>query len=608
MPNIDIQALQTKENLLKLQPTVVTYSRLEPQDLTTGDLSPGLEARIADPLWMIGRQWQFEELRGEDGGSPILAEVHAERAPLSRLHPGAIGDPGAAAAAAVNITGDSIPLEVAVEAETPRVLPERIRAALGLHLVRLLRAAGLPPAVLDDVLTACRTTWPFPAHEAPPDVDPAGTARRRVYGDRIPDAASAAADLRARTDATGVVKSLPDALATAGTDAQRTTIRDIATRWLAFTDKYLAAPAGTSWNPHRLEYSFAAQATLSTGDVVLRADEYVGGTVDWHSLDASASSSLGPTQVQPTPVAEQLVPTPVKYPGMPSERLWAFEDGAVQLGELQSGTTDLARLALVEFALAFGTDWFMVPFGMEYGDVTRVHSVRVVDTFGVEINILPSRDVGRPGWTAFQHTEVTDNTDTADVFVLPATVPHALQGPPLEEVVMFRDEMANLVWGVERIVQAASGEPAPRGLAESRSLRQTIPGDLGDAKIVYRLMTPVPDHWIPFVSVPVAGRPPAHFTTELERRPIVHFATGATPTLVHPRGVLLRADASADPADDLLRVAEEEIPREGIVLTRRFQLARTPDGRTLLWVGRQKATGRGEGSSGLRYDTALPPA
>ena len=36
-------------------------------------------------------------------------------------------------------------------------------------------------------------------------------------------------------------------------------------------------------------------------------------------------------------------------------------------------------------------------------------------------------------------------------------------------------------------------------------------------------------------------------------------------------------------------------------------LARTPDGGTALWIGRRKRVGEGEGWSGLRFDTALPP-
>jgi hypothetical protein len=38
-------------------------------------------------------------------------------------------------------------------------------------------------------------------------------------------------------------------------------------------------------------------------------------------------------------------------------------------------------------------------------------------------------------------------------------------------------------------------------------------------------------------------------------------------------------------------------------VTRAYQLARWIDGGTYLWLGRRKTVGRGEGSSGLRFDT-----
>ena len=79
------------------------------------------------------------------------------------------------------------------------------------------------------------------------------------------------------------------------------------------------------------------------------------------------------------------------------------------------------------------------------------------------------------------------------------------------------------------------------------------------------------------------------------------------PGLVHPRGVLLRQDPSLPVADDQLRISEEEVPRDGIVLSRRFQLARTPGGGTVIWVGRRKEANRGEGASGLKFDTAHFP-
>ena len=53
---------------------------------------------------------------------------------------------------------------------------------------------------------------------------------------------------------------------------------------------------------------------------------------------------------------------------------------------------------------------------------------------------------------------------------------------------------------------------------------------------------------------------------------------------------------------DYLRIEEEEVPRDGIEIKRAFNYARDASGRALLWIGRSKVTGRGEGSSGLRFD------
>ena len=54
-----------------------------------------------------------------------------------------------------------------------------------------------------------------------------------------------------------------------------------------------------------------------------------------------------------------------------------------------------------------------------------------------------------------------------------------------------------------------------------------------------------------------------------------------------------------------LNICEEEVPREGARVTRSYQLARWLDGSTHLWMGRRKQVGRGEGSSGLRFDSVL---
>ena len=66
-----------KRNLFPVEdgnPGFIPQFRLEGRS-RDGDNDAGLEMRIADPLWMLGRQWQFGEFKGEDTGSPI--GVHA---------------------------------------------------------------------------------------------------------------------------------------------------------------------------------------------------------------------------------------------------------------------------------------------------------------------------------------------------------------------------------------------------------------------------------------------------------------------------------------------------------------------------------------------------
>ena len=108
--------------------------------------------------------------------------------------------------------------------------------------------------------------------------------------------------------------------------------------------------------------------------------------------------------------------------------------------------------------------------------------------------------------------------------------------------------------------------------------------------MIYRLATPVADHWIPFVPVPDgdgAG-------VILERR-TMRRTTSTGPMDIAPLGVILEPGTP-------LHIEEGEVPREGIIVERSYQLARWTDGSTHLWLGRQKRIGRGEGRSGLRFD------
>lgn len=93
------------------QPSITSWTRIEPRT-RAADMSPGLAAATADPLWLLARQWQVGEFRGEDAGSPVTVRVRAQAAPLARYRPE--GGPVPGTAVPIDPT---LPLEAVVERE-----------------------------------------------------------------------------------------------------------------------------------------------------------------------------------------------------------------------------------------------------------------------------------------------------------------------------------------------------------------------------------------------------------------------------------------------------------------------------------------------------------
>src|SRR5262249_39656447 len=98
-------------------PSITTWMRLEPRSRDV-EMKTSLQARIYDPLWLLGRQWQIGEFVGEDSGSPVTALWRAESAPLTRYYSGAI-TPNAKVDAS-RYDGSTMPLESLVERESVR--------------------------------------------------------------------------------------------------------------------------------------------------------------------------------------------------------------------------------------------------------------------------------------------------------------------------------------------------------------------------------------------------------------------------------------------------------------------------------------------------------
>jgi hypothetical protein len=588
-------------------PTVGVWNRLEGRPRTT-DFDRALRAEVRDPLWLLTRQWQLGEFRGTDAGSPVTATYSVATSAPSRFRPGV----GAGAGAAEDLSGDR-PLEAV--AERRRVpfafgadpISYDLRLVIGRRWLKLLGSALLLRLLRQAYVDHYPIALPDPAVDADtervahPEVWSwlQAVAGRRMDGYLL---------YRHVKDGGHAYDGIP------GTTLVRTELDALGRRLVTWFDGLIDQPAGdATWDPRRLEHRFsvaaapaeAAGGAPAAGETVLTAPEYPGGELDWHAFSVDPGGPLGGTDPAPPPLNRTVFPAPVRFSGMPLPRWWAVEDGRTNFAAVRPDSTDLARLIFLEFALVYSNDWFHLPCDLPAGTVAAVQGLAVTDVFGQRRWITPAgtgADQDWQRWSMFTLDTLGEAAVAADTrLFLPPTVPAVATGPALEEVSLIRDENANLVWGVERTVRLATGE-GRRGTevsAEVVAQRQRLfppphPGE-PTAAVAYQAMSSIPENWIPFIPVHVPGD---------TRR--IQLQRAALPSVVgdrsvHPRTALLR-EGLDDPTPTSYFLNEEEVTQTGTTLSVAYNRARWRDGRVVIWLSARRGTGRGSGSSGLRFD------
>jgi hypothetical protein len=548
-------------------PSITIWDRIEPR-CRDNDPAPGLEARVHDPLWLLARQWQVGEFEGRDAGSPVVASVQSSVAALDRF---------SVAGQAVRKYDGVQPIETLVEQEAARpsggTQDLRQTAEAGLYFLRLLASAQLPSSIATAYLTHYALTAPSPAES---DVAALASviAGRVIHG------------IKLRTDLVAAGASLPTAPAIP--QANQAAVLSVTRAWLQWYSSLFSEPAGhDGWNAERMEYQFSMAAAGDSGSYV--AQEYDSGAMDWHTFDRSTVQLTAGT-AQPKTTQQSLLATPVTFRGMPARRFWEMEDGGANIGLLTAAAEDVGRLLLREFALIYGNDWFQFPLMAPVGSQFLVQSLSVADTFGVVTPIphYTAVDGNSGNWHMFSIS--ADPLDPAALTTSPVPPQPLLLTPgavspvtstSIEDVLLLRDELASLAWGIEQTVLGASGFPLDRTLEWRITAPVPAPSN-NDSMPQYRLGSTVPDYWIPFLPVQIdaSGR------LQLRRGRLPGSTTG-------PQGRMLGEATS---------MFLEEVPREGVHLERRYRWARGPDGSAYLWIGRRRTTGRGEGRSGLRFD------
>ena len=158
----------------------------------------------------------------------------------------------------------------------------------------------------------------------------------------------------------------------------------------------------------------------------------------------------------------------------------------------------------------------------------------------------------------------------------------------MEKVLFARDEMANISWAIEQAVEGPLGNCIQRAERETKATREASSAASKSAQRAYRLAVEPPSHWFPFS--------------------VKNIGDALSPQNVFQ--LKLRAGCERQPWGRILnpytqpgmQIPEEEIPREGVIVTRAYDYTRWTDGSTHLWMGRRKQTGKGEGASNLKFD------
>lgn len=591
------------------QPTVVSWNRLEGRP-RTDNFTRALKAEVRDPLWMLARQWQMGEFEGDDAGSPVFAKVNTATTKLRKYQP---------LDRDVQPFDDTKPLETQIEC---RPIPMRIaaqpisldiRLLMGRHWLKLIGN----PAVHGGYLAQYPITLPDRTKPegapifAHPDVwqQWVAVAGRRMDGfalyEYLKETGHRASD------------GVP------GAGPAENTAGEVFVRWV---ERLFFQPAGEgdAWQPQRLEYQCAVAAPDGGGEKILRAEEYYHGHLDWYNFAHDKQTRvLGDMPFLPDPpdqptqatVIQTFIPSQVSFNGMPNTRWWAFEDGKTNFGNMKPDRNDIGRLLVMEFALVYSNDWYMLPVALQAGSLALVKGLAVTNVFGERTWIEPGNkglDDDFARWSMFTLNTQGKRGEPADLtlVVLP-TVPKIQEGQPFEEVALMRDEMANMVWAIETKLPSPSGGSLD-GREAARETRRFFeiqagvvpqPPETYQANIRYEVMNTVPENWIPFIPTHQEG---STQSIHLQRASMLRFIEG-TPHApkIKPRTDLLREGLDQRPVETYF-LEEEEVPRSGIHVSQSFQRTRWYSGEVFVWLGVRKRTGRGEGASGLAFDRVLP--
>lgn len=415
-----------------------SWGILEPDPRDDGPIR-GAQVLLADPAWLLSRQWVYGELDGFDGGAPCGATVRYTHTPFARMwtDDGALERPGGP--------------------NGPAVLSEM--AELGLNAPDA--ASRINAALADDPRLS--TAWA----EALADlaVEEAASPRLRFIARR--------GARRGAFDLLSIVAAEGDRIA--GTAARLAEIVAAAERVAA------GQPEPDAFSSRTLDHR-ATWATDGLGEGHLTTRE--SRPVWWGLDDVRAPNVIGWEEARP-------VPSRMTFPGAPPSRFWSIAERTTDWQAVEAGPSELPTM-IAAFAMAqVGPDTLILPVTAPRGGVLHVGLVEVRDAFGN--STVHRHAVARPNLSGPDLWGTREDANRPGTLIDFAER-NPLVGESIETVAIVPEDAAGVVWWIERRV--------PNGIGSGRDVIESVkpddpPGE--NEPPAFDLRRPPPENWLPLL-------------------------------------------------------------------------------------------------------------
>ena len=632
------------------------FKRIDPRT-RDDEYQKALSFEVFDPLWMLCRQWQYGRFKAVDCGTPVMVKVKTEKSYFDGIHyknekEQELGE---------SYSSDK-PLEYDVEKQNVEITPY-VRVQSAMHLKKMLLASGLTKndfaflyeekyKLLDEFAEVNKEKRDINSLK-----NENNTALKAFYGFYRNRSFDGYKVYQAIESDTGI-----DFL-NLSKDKKKTVVSVLGSYADWFKNKFLPCDIDTDkkyWSEKKLGY----ELKITQGENTYIAEDYDTGKLSWYSFDYSGDEKAveenpkdGDTATAPEVKMLSYIPTPAKIPGAPATRLWEFEDRKVNMGNCETDFSFIGTAAIMQYVSMFSNDWMIMPLETETGTVLDVKGIVVKDSFGdryyignnaqqmdkqefykVNPNAKPEEYdqlIYTDRWnlygSSFDGAYRDRNFSTSNGLMFPPTVLRCEESKPIEEVQFLRDEMANMVWGVETTINNRCGGTMDAKTMSDFVLSQVDELNLQNVasqseprndedyfiedeteknkkEIEYSLLIQnrVPINWIPFIPEQLKGD---FRNIALRRARMPIFYDGEYQT-VAPSTDLLGGKFPGYKRDENdhvkpMYINEEEVTGCGIKIIKTAQRTRWFLGQSFNWIGNKQVISEYQANSGLMFDELI---